>query len=280
MTPSSDGPSTSGIAERHYDSKIALVSQFRYKKLSRQLLGASYGAGLFIYKLRLRHALPTQRPLTRITFDDGLQIGATWSPDGRFIAYNSDRGGKFDIWVQQISGGDPVQVTKGPGQNWQPDWSPDGKNIVYRSEDGDGGLFVVPALGGEGLQRKIATFGFYPRWSPDSSQILFQTHFPGSTSLINKFYVIRLDGTPPREVLADFIAEHKLSSISAVWHPDGKRISIWVVDSVGAVLGARSKSQILDRTDCRRCRNPDRDRSYDRKAIFSGSYRSRQGYTV
>ena len=124
-----------------------------------------------------KSCMPVQRSLTRLTFDDGLQIGATWSPDGRFIAYSSDRGGKFDIWVQQVSGGDPVQITKGPGHNWQPDWSPDGKYIAYRSEDGNGGLFIVPALGGEGLERKIASFGYYPIWSPDSSELLFRTHF-------------------------------------------------------------------------------------------------------
>ena len=66
-------------------------------------------------------ATSQQRALTRLTFDDGLQIGATWSPDGRFIAYSSNRGGKFDIWVQQISGGDPVQITRGPEPNWQPE---------------------------------------------------------------------------------------------------------------------------------------------------------------
>ena len=102
---------------------------------------------------------------------------------------------------------------------------------MYRSEDGDGGLFVVPALGGEGLQRKIAMFGYYPRWSPDSSQILFQTRFARIPNLVNKFYVVRLDGTPPREVLVDFIAGHKLLPTSAVWHPDGKRITLWVFDS-------------------------------------------------
>jgi len=105
-------------------------------------------AGWFAYKSwrASRTASTVQRALTRLTFDDGLQIGATWSPDGRFIAYTSDRRGKFDIWVQQIRGGDPIQITKGPGQNWQPDWSPDGKYIAYRSEEGSGGIYITPAL--------------------------------------------------------------------------------------------------------------------------------------
>jgi WD40 repeat protein len=141
-------------------------------------------AGLFVYIYR-RPQVPSsipQRVLTRLTFDEGLQFGATWSPDGRFIAYSSTRGGKFDIWVQQVSGGDPVRITKGLRHNWQPNWSPDGKYIAYRTEDGEGGLFVIPALGGAGLERRIASFGYYPRWSPDGSQILFQTYFTGCAS--------------------------------------------------------------------------------------------------
>src|SRR5215470_11135821 len=134
-------------------------------------------AGIFflIHNKSKAPALPRQRALTRLTFDDGLQFGATWSPDSRFIAYSSDRGGKFDIWVQQVTGGDPVQVTKGAGDNWQPDWSPDGKYLAYRSEKGDGGLFIIPALGGAGLERSISSFGYYPHWSPDSSRLLFQS---------------------------------------------------------------------------------------------------------
>jgi len=167
--------------------------------------------------------------LTRITFDEGLQNEPTWSPDGRYIAYSSDRGGKFDIWVQQVSGGDPIQITKGGGHHWQPEWSPDGKYIAYRSEEGDGGIYVVPALGGAGLERKIAPFGYYPHWSPDGSQVLFQNQFT-VTGHWNRFYIAQLDGSAPREVLAEFIAENKLSAASAVWYPDGKRVTVWVGD--------------------------------------------------
>jgi Tol biopolymer transport system component len=183
--------------------------------------------GFFIYRRLQSPASLAQRTLTRLTLDDGLQIGATWSPDGRFIAYSSNRAGKFDIWVQQVSGGDPVQITKGPGHNWQPDWSPDGKLIAYRSENGEGGLFVVPALGGEGLERRIAPFGYYPRWSPDSSQILFQTT---PLAVANRFYIAKLSGSPPQEVLRGLFPD-SVGLVSAAWHPDGKRITAWAWDS-------------------------------------------------
>jgi Tol biopolymer transport system component/DNA-binding winged helix-turn-helix (wHTH) protein len=190
------------------------------------LLAAS---GLFIYQWRRAPTATAQRALTRLTFDEGLQIGATWSPDGRFIAYSSDRVGKFDIWVQQVGGGDPVKITKGPGQNWQPDWSPDGKYIAYRSEDGEGGLFVVPALGGEGRERRIATFGYRPRWSPNASQILFQT---AQIYGLNRIYVVDFNGSAPREIAAEFLSRKPIGlwnrALSAVWHPDGKRVSIWM----------------------------------------------------
>ena len=183
--------------------------------------------GFFTYR-RLQSPTPlAQRTLTRLTFDDGLQVGASWSPDGRYIAYSSDRGGKFDVWVQQVSGSNPVQITKGPGQHWQPDWSPDGKYIAYRSEEGDGGIYVIPALGGTGLERKIVPFGYYPRWSPDSSQVLFQTHF-SAIDACNRFFVAQLDGTPPREVMAETLAQDQLCAASAAWYPDGKRITAWV----------------------------------------------------
>ena len=190
-------------------------------------------AGAYLLVRRNQHSvLVNERILTRITFDKGLQVGATWSPDGHFLAYASNRGGKFDIWLQQVSGGNPVQLTHRSGNNWQPDWSPDGKFLVYRSEEGDGGLFVVPAVGGDGQERKISSFGYDPQWSPDGSQILFlATHFTPD----NDLYVVGLDAGQPQPILSDFFARHRLGYVAAAaWHPDGKRISlsIWNVTPV------------------------------------------------
>jgi len=132
--------------------------------------------------------------------------------------------------VQQVSGGDPIQITKGPGQNWQPDWSPDGKYIAYRCEEDAGGIYITPALGGEGQQRKVASFGYHPRWSPDSTRILFQSSV---LPYYNRIYVVTLDGGAPREVLAGTEARRILF---AVWHPDGKRIAAWTLDPRDEVI--------------------------------------------
>jgi Tol biopolymer transport system component/DNA-binding winged helix-turn-helix (wHTH) protein len=225
-----DGVSVAAVCAEAPSAGLALWTQSGQRRRA-LVFGAVMllaGAGMLLYKRSRSHdpAPAVLRMLTRLTFDEGLQLGVTWSPDGRFIAYSSDRGGKFDIWVQQVSGGEPLRITKGPGQNWQPDWSPNGKYIAYRSEDGGGGLFVVPVLGGEGLQRKIASFGYYPRWSPDSSQILFRAALNLFTDW---FYVVSLDGSKPRKVLTEFLAKHQAATRFAAWHPDGKRITVWLL---------------------------------------------------
>jgi Tol biopolymer transport system component/tRNA A-37 threonylcarbamoyl transferase component Bud32 len=204
------------LARRSWRRSYLLVALFA---------AALVAFGTFLFFKRYKPISPVERGLTRVTFDEGLQFGATWSPDGRFIAYSSDRGGKLSIWIQQLGIGSPFEIAKGPGDKWAPNWSPDGRYIAYRSEDGDGGLFVVPAFGGDGLEKKIASFGYRPLWSPDGSQILFQTAPQLSYRLRNGFYVVGLAGAPPHPVLTD-LTEQQDWLLSAAWHPDGKRISI------------------------------------------------------
>jgi serine/threonine protein kinase len=165
-----------------------------------------------------------QRALARLTYDTGLQSEPTWSPDGRFIAYSSNRSGNLDIWVQPVSGGNPVQVTKSPAQDWEPDWSPEGSNLAFRSERDGGGIFVVPALGGN--ERRVAASGYRPRWSPDGNKILFFSSNIRMLTAPPKVYVVGLDGAPPQEVLPKFLAGFT-GRWEIDWYPDGERLSIW-----------------------------------------------------
>ncbi len=180
--------------------------------------------GYLIYQKTRPQSTPVQRTLTQLTFDPGLEDEATWSPDGRFVAYTSDRSGNFDIWVQPVAGGDAVQVTKDPAHDWQPDWSPDGNLIAFRSERGGGGLFVVPALGG--LERMISPFGYRPRWSPDGSKVLFSNALLELLDTPTRLYTVGLDGNPPQEILPKILAGFQFVG-SVRWPPDGKHLSLF-----------------------------------------------------
>ena len=168
-------------------------------------------------------SVAVSRTLSRLTSGDGLQSGAAWSPDGRFIAYSSAPAGSFDIWVQPVNGGDPVQVTHSPAHDWQPDWSPDGNTIVFRSERESGGLFIIPAFGGR--EQRIASFGYRPRWSPDGKRVLCLS--AGDEVYTHpEVYVISLDSQPPLKVSTVIGGQRHFAKQGWVaWHPDGQRIS-------------------------------------------------------
>lgn len=219
ITGSPDGSETSGLNGADKYSTLRLRSVL----VTSGIVAIVATVGWFVHQAFIEKPARTQRTITRLTFDEGLQTGSTWSPDGRFIAYSSAHGGKSDIWVQQVSGGAAVQITKAPGNNWQPDWSPDGKYIAYRSEVGNGGLFVIPALGSDNIRRKISNFGVYPHWSPDGKHILFLS--VGLAAMCGVFVEDADGGGQPREVMPE-IAK-RMQVMSAIWHPDGKRITVW-----------------------------------------------------
>jgi Tol biopolymer transport system component/DNA-binding winged helix-turn-helix (wHTH) protein len=173
----------------------------------------------------LRPAEPAPQPrraLQRITYDEAaLPRDAAWAPDGQWVVYASDRAGTGDLWKQRLGNPDPVRLTTSEAIVSQPQWSPVGDSIVFRSERDGGGLYVVPA--GGGVAHIVSNFGYEPRWSPDGTLILFRRTVVIPNLPI--FYVVGLDGKPPRPVRPDVLG--RFSALHAAWHPDGRRLSIW-----------------------------------------------------
>ena len=162
----------------------------------------------------------TERRLWQLTSTGRVHAEPTWSPDGQLLAYTSDRGGSFDIWVQKVNGGPPIQLTSGGGRDWQPSWSPDGRRIAYRSEQNGGGIFVIAAEGGP--PRRIAETGYNPAWSPDGSRVLYREG--------RHVFVVGLDGGFPARVRTD--GGPRLNDPFTIgWHPDGRRVSMYGYDA-------------------------------------------------
>jgi len=103
------------------------------------------------------------------------------SPDGRSLAFVSDRTGFTGIWTSQIDGTNPVQITfMRNASAGSPSWSPDGSRIAFDSRvQGEALVYAVAATGGTPVQ--VTSFpGVIPVWSPDGRWIYFSSKQSGS----------------------------------------------------------------------------------------------------
>jgi len=134
---------------------------------------AAITAGVMYWQSRPQSERTITPSLTQLTTDSGFSVEPAISPDGRWLAYSSDRSGdgNLDIWLQPAGGGSPARLTNNPADDHEPTISPNGAAIAFRSERDGGGIYLVSTTGGEA--RRIADFGRRPRFSPDGQWIAY-----------------------------------------------------------------------------------------------------------
>ena len=208
------------------------------RRKKRRIQAAVVGAGVlavsaiavFVYVYMTRPPVtppPTSRAkstLVRLTNNSAIESRPVWSPDGRKIAFASNRDGMNEIYVMDADGSNAKRLTNNLTEDVNPMWSPDGQKILFDTErDGNTEIYVMDAEGGNQtrLTRNNA-FDGTATWSPDGNLIAFASNRdtgPPYNPYNLDIYVMNADGSNIRRIVDD--PEY---DVSPQWSPDGRKI--------------------------------------------------------
>ena len=159
----------------------------------------------------------TPRNLTNNSADDARP---SWSPDGEFIAFHSNRDdGNYNIYKMNVNDGKPpIQLTYTDKKDADPAWSPNSKYIAFRTDrHGQSDIYRMDADGSN--QHRLTTNSAYdgnPSWSRDSGYIVFQSRRYGNYDI----YVMDADGSNQRRLTTNSAGDERPS-----WSRDGRYIA-------------------------------------------------------
>lgn len=145
-----------------------------------------------------------------------------WSPDGKWIAFASDRGHNFfayDIYLIDPNGGNPKLLTDHPASGSEPAWSPDGKHLAFNSTIDDNVEIYIMDISGKKPKNLTNHPGLdaSPAWSPDGNRIAFVSNRQGNNKDI---YIMDL-----KSGKIQAIAPHPAEDSHPSWSPDGKKLT-------------------------------------------------------
>lgn len=109
-----------------FSSLFAESHLMRYADASQNHIVFTYESDLWLVSIDGGNA-------QRITRDEGGEVFAKFSPDGKKLAFTASYDGGTDVYVMDIQGSAPIRLTYHPAQDLVLDWFPDGKSILFRS---------------------------------------------------------------------------------------------------------------------------------------------------
>ncbi len=177
--------------------------------------------------------------IRQLTSSAAADLWPCFSPDGSQVAFSSNRGGGFELYMRsRAEGSAERQVTRDGQENIQPVWSPDGQHLAFVSRR-RGGIGLIPASGG--AVRMVTETGDFPAWSPDGKRLVYrrfgmnlnpamETAGPGESTL----WVVGVEGGEAKELTKAGVplGGHQHPRFT----PDGSAVlfvangSLWVVE--------------------------------------------------
>ena len=162
----------------------------------------------------------TNARFTPLTDFAGDELDAVLSPDGKFVAFVSNRDGQFDIWLSQIGSGEFRNLTNGkdpalPAPVRGPGFTQDGSQVWFGGGSGRR-MQVMPLMGGA-LRPYLNERGVTVAWSPDGRRLVYNTRDSG-----DPIFVADRDGANARQIFIG--ANAGVHNHFPVWSLDGRSI--------------------------------------------------------
>lgn len=162
---------------------------------------------------------PAAPPLqTLISTFPGSHNRASFSGDGQKIAFTNTVDGVPQVWIKNLTQGEPIQITSGEAAADRPRWSPRDDQIVYtRRLQDTTSIWSVPPAGGE--SHKVIEGGRNPNWSWDGSRLVFERGYDVWTANADGADQRKVEGVPP--------TDHLLADRMPAFSPDGASIAFF-----------------------------------------------------
>jgi TolB protein len=172
--------------------------------------------------------------VTQVTGGFADDAYPAFSPDGKTIAFSSNRTGSWQVYVMDTDGRNVVQVTNGIGQSIKPSFSPDGKRLAYCAIGGRSRQWEIWVANLQTSEKRMIGYGLFPSWSPDKTvdRIAFQRARQRGSRWFSLWTLDLVDGEARR--ITEVVASTNAAVVAPTWSPDGKKLAFaTVVDPTG-----------------------------------------------
>ncbi len=154
-----------GAAPRHAADEARLIRYPDYHQ----------GRVAFTYLADIWTADENGQNVQRLTVNDARDAWPRFSPDGKWVAFSSDRNGNLDVFIIPAAGGSAKQLTFHSADDNVLGWTPDGRSVLFssnRGEDFPVKLYTVSVDGGMARPAGV-DFGLWGSYSPDGKKIAY-----------------------------------------------------------------------------------------------------------
>ena len=185
-------------------------------------------------------------PIRQLTNTTASNLRPAWSPDGKRIAFQSNREGPYHIYVMDSDGGNVSQLTNGDSDDRHPAWSPDGKYLAVDSGDtAKREIWTIEVSSKRRTQvTKLGAIASFPSWSPDGKHLGFYVYQDASMDV----WTVASEGGNQTRLTRDLASEGNnqctFACHAVAWSPDGSRIAVADGDQARVLLLAATNGSV------------------------------------